>query len=201
MTIYTLYVKTHNKTGLKYLGQTTKTDPHKYPGSGKYWTAHLNKHGYDYTTEILQECQSKEELKKQGLHYSDIWNVVESAEWANLKPESGDGGDMSMCEAYIAGMANRDYNGANNPRYNVPVTKETRKKMSKIKQGKKPPNFNTWSTKSKGTVWSHNPETKEQLRLPKSEIPSGFVLGKLKIRCTCGKDVDAANFSRYHYNH
>lgn len=92
MTIYTLYVKTHKITGLKYLGQTSQKDPHKYPGSGKYWISHLNKHGYDYTTEVLHECQSKEELKEQGLYYSNIWNVVESNTWANLKPESGIGG-------------------------------------------------------------------------------------------------------------
>jgi hypothetical protein len=42
MTIY-LYVKTHNNTGMKYLGKTTKPDPHKYPGSGKRWTRHLKK--------------------------------------------------------------------------------------------------------------------------------------------------------------
>ena len=27
-------VKTHNKTGLKYLGKTISTDPHLYQGSG-----------------------------------------------------------------------------------------------------------------------------------------------------------------------
>jgi hypothetical protein len=91
MTIYKLYVKTHNKTGLNYLGTTTKEDPHKYPGSGTYWGRHLKVHGYDYTTEILHECQSKHELKEQGLYYSNMWNIVENNEWANLIPESGDG--------------------------------------------------------------------------------------------------------------
>lgn len=92
MSIYYLYVKTHNKTGLKYLGYTASQDPHKYPGSGKYWRYHLEKHGYDYTTTILKECQHPAMIKFWGEHYSDFWNVVESDEWANLKPESGDGG-------------------------------------------------------------------------------------------------------------
>jgi hypothetical protein len=95
MTIYILYVKTHNKTGLKYLGQTTSKDPHKYSGSGVYWKLHLNKHGYDYTTEILHRCQSKEELKQHGLYYSNLWNIVESNNWANLKEENGNGGRQS----------------------------------------------------------------------------------------------------------
>jgi len=95
MTIYILYVKTHNTTGLKYLGFTTAKDPHKYTGSGTYWKLHLGKHGYNYTTEIIKECQTKEEVKEFGIYYSNLWNVIESDEWANLKIEQGDGGRQS----------------------------------------------------------------------------------------------------------
>jgi hypothetical protein len=91
MTIYYLYVKTHRKTGLKYLGQTT-SDPYKYLGSGKYWKLHLQKHGKDIHTEVLKECSTKDELKESGIYYSNLWNVVDSDDWANLRPESGDGG-------------------------------------------------------------------------------------------------------------
>ena len=90
MTTY-LYIKTHKITGLKYLGKTTQ-DPHKYKGSGKYWKLHLNKHGNDHNTDILRECQTKEEVKQWGLYYSELYKVVESPEWANLRPENGDGG-------------------------------------------------------------------------------------------------------------
>ena len=95
MTIYKLYVKTHNKTGLKYLGQSSAKDPHKYTGSGKYWKLHLIKHGIDYTTSILLETELKDEIKIQGLYYSKLWNIVDSDEWANLKEEQGDGGRQS----------------------------------------------------------------------------------------------------------
>jgi hypothetical protein len=91
--IHYLYVKTHSKTGLKYLGKTTQ-DPYKYKGSGKYWRLHLNKHGEEHDTTILHECKSNAELMELGLHYSTLWNVVESREWANLKPEYGDGGSQ-----------------------------------------------------------------------------------------------------------
>lgn len=91
MVIY-IYKKIHNKTGLQYLGKTVSKDPHQYPGSGTYWRKHLEKYGYDYTTEILCECGSKQEAKEKGLYYSRLWNVVESKEWANLKKEEGDGG-------------------------------------------------------------------------------------------------------------
>ena len=95
MTIY-LYVKTHNKTGLKYLGKTTQTDPHKYTGSGTRWLRHLKKHGYDYSTEILLECSTEFELKYWGIYYSNLWNVVENNNWANLKTEEGHGGNHSI---------------------------------------------------------------------------------------------------------
>lgn len=87
-----LYVKTHKKTGLKYLGKTISTNPHKYPGSGTRWTRHIAKHGKDVTTQILLVTESESELKETGLFFSKLWDVVNSNEWANLKPENGDGG-------------------------------------------------------------------------------------------------------------
>lgn len=98
MTIYYLMVKTHINTGLKYLCQTKRKDPHTYLGSGDYWKPHLTKHGKEITTEILRECQSKEELREWGLYYSNLWDVVNARNetgkkiWANLVPESGNGG-------------------------------------------------------------------------------------------------------------
>jgi hypothetical protein len=90
VTIY-LYVKTHNKTGLKYLGKTTMTDPHAYKGSGADWKNHLKEYGEDYTTEIIRECQTNKELNEWGRYYSNLWNVAESDQWANRIPETGGG--------------------------------------------------------------------------------------------------------------
>ena len=39
-----LYKKTHNKTGLQYLGKT-KNNPQIYTGSGIKWLRHLKKWG------------------------------------------------------------------------------------------------------------------------------------------------------------
>jgi hypothetical protein len=86
-----LYVKTHNITGLKYLGKTSQ-NPHEYKGSGKRWKLHLKKHGNNVSTEVLLQTESKIELKETGIYYSLMWNVVESDQWANLKIEEGDGG-------------------------------------------------------------------------------------------------------------
>ena len=94
MTIY-LYKKTHKVTGLQYLGKTISSNPYLYPGSGAYWRHHLEKHGNNVETEILRECQTEDELKEWGQHYSKLWNVVESKDWANLIEEAGTGGYWS----------------------------------------------------------------------------------------------------------
>ncbi len=91
MSIYSLYIKTHNQTGLKYLGRTIKEDVCNYRGSGKHWIRHIKKHGYDVTTDILSRCKTLEELECCGLFFSKMFDVVASPEWANLIPESGDG--------------------------------------------------------------------------------------------------------------
>ena len=88
-----LYIKTHRKTGLKYLGKTVQ-DPFVYPGSGIRWLRHVRKHGNDVNTEILKECKNNEEVKTWGSYYSDLWQVVDNPEWANLKPELGEGGSI-----------------------------------------------------------------------------------------------------------
>ena len=91
MVIY-IYVKTHLDTGLKYLGKTNNPNPHTYKGSGLRWMRHIEKHGYNVKTEILRECYTNDEVREWGLYYSNLLNVVESDEWANIKPESGNGG-------------------------------------------------------------------------------------------------------------
>ena len=95
MPIY-LYKKTHKLTGKKYLGKTTSQDPFKYLGSGKDWVKHLEEFGKDIHTEIIKECESKQELNHWGRYYSDLWNIVESTEWANRIPETGGGAGIGF---------------------------------------------------------------------------------------------------------
>ena len=85
-----LYKKVSPK-GLSYLGITSRKDPYIYMGSGVYWKRHLKFYNFDFTdikTTILFKTFNKEELKKKGMYYSKLWNIVESDEWANLCYES-----------------------------------------------------------------------------------------------------------------
>lgn len=170
MTIY-LYVKTHNKTGLKYLGRTIRSDPHQYPGSGMYWRRHLKQHGVDYSTEILRECETMEEVAQWGLYYSNLWNVVESDDWANLIPETGTGSGRS----------------ADGYGYVVPET--TRQRISNTMKGRPAHN--------KGLKQPHKPH---KPRASQERGPSPLK-GRIRPRrdCPhCGKSIDEANYHRYH---
>ena len=90
-----LYLK-ESPLGLKYLGKCVDTDPYKYKGSGTLWKRHLKTHNIlisEIKSTILFETDNKDELKKMGLYYSELWDVVKNKEFANLIPEQGDGGN------------------------------------------------------------------------------------------------------------
>lgn len=94
-----LMIKNHNKTNLKYLCKKSTdniTSCYSYRGSGTYWKKHLAKHGYDITTEIIEECDSKQQLTERGIFWSKKLNVVSSPEFANLVEERGDGGPTML---------------------------------------------------------------------------------------------------------
>jgi hypothetical protein len=100
MDIYSLYIKTHKITGLKYLGQT-KNDPFKYTGSGVDWSIHLKQYGNDHITEIVFQTTDRSQIGIMGRYYSRLWNVVKGVDdfgnkiWANRIPETG-GGDSLL---------------------------------------------------------------------------------------------------------
>lgn len=93
-----LYVKTHNKTGLKYFGKTTSNDPVSYKGSGVYWNRHIKINGDDITTEIIGYYDNPEDLQYAAEKFSKEYKIVKSKIWANLIEENGFiGGDTSHC--------------------------------------------------------------------------------------------------------
>lgn len=85
-TIY-LYVKTHNKTGMKYFGKTINDDVEKYRGSGIEWNRHIEEHGYDVTTEIIAEFDNEDDARDFAIEFSEENMIVESDGWANIIPE------------------------------------------------------------------------------------------------------------------
>lgn len=134
---YYILLKTHNKTGLKYLCKHVTAHEHtcySYLGSGVYWARHLAKHGEDISTEIIAVCNSANEAKETGLEYSNKWNIVESKEFANLIPEHGQGGaEAAKCRKTHAGWRGFRLFGDDN----VSRRPEVRKKISEKLKGRK----------------------------------------------------------------
>jgi len=89
-----LMIKKCMITGLKYLCKTSSTvkNPYIYQGSGVRWLNHIKKHNSRIITCIIGTYSTKEELIKEGIYYSNLYNVVKDSNWANLTEEKGDGG-------------------------------------------------------------------------------------------------------------
>lgn len=96
-----LMIKTHNKTGLKYLCYTRKKDYISYTGSGIDWLLHLSEHGSDFKTELILETDNFEEFKKIAIEKSLEYDIVNSNNWANRKIEEGDGGNTVSNKKWI----------------------------------------------------------------------------------------------------
>jgi hypothetical protein len=121
MNIYSLYVKVHKITGLRYLGQT-KRDPIKYKGSGIDWTEHLLTHGEDVDTIILLQTTSATERNRTGRYYSTLWKVTTAMDdygnkiWANRIPDTGGGGSSGpLTDAHKKNLS-KAKSGVSNPK-------------------------------------------------------------------------------------
>jgi hypothetical protein len=193
MNTYHLYVKTHIKTGLKYLGYTSNKNPNTYLGSGKYWKLHLQKHGKEVDTKILHECHDKTEIIELGRYYSELWNIVESNEWANLKPEEGDGAASGehnhMKRHYLREQASKRMLALGENHWNK--TPEARAKRAGVKRpdhsermkGAGNPMFGKKRERTRGSAgmkWYNN-GVRSVLA---NECPAGYVAGRIyKRKC------------------
>jgi len=200
-------IKTHNITGLKYLCKTANSDPLKYMGSGKYWKNHLRKHGRNIKTEILLQSEDKEFFTKECLRYSELFNVVESKNWANLIPENGlDGGVTHHNPYWLVG-----YHHSNDAKRRISKklkgkagtkhwlgknhTSETKEKISISKTGKK------FSAQHKNNLSKAKSNIKLNLSEETRETHSQNMSSMLKYQYTCsicGKSGNSGQIARYH---
>lgn len=86
-----LYIKEHTVTGKKYFGKTVGQNLDKYLGSGKYWRAHIRHHGQQFVRNkwVSEPFADPIELQEFALAFSELYDIVESDEWANMAPENG----------------------------------------------------------------------------------------------------------------
>ena len=205
--MYTLMIKTHNITGLKYLCKTVNSEPHKYMGSGKYWKKHLTKHGRNIKTEILLQTEEKEFFTKECLRYSQLFNIVESNDWANLIPENGlDGGTRHHNPYWLVGYhhsddAKRKISKSSKGRVSTKHwlgkthTDETKEKISLSKTGKKFSDEHKKNLSIAKTGIKLN--LSEEVQIKHSQNMSSML--KYQYTCSiCGRSGNSGQIARYH---
>jgi len=141
--VFFLYHKI-SPMGLNYLGITHR-DSSKYRGSGVYWKRHLKSHNFkihDIETIILFETNNYSELCEKGKYYSELYDVVNSEDWANLIPETGDNSVLGMkhseeSKRKMSESRKGKLIGEKNPMFQKLVSEETREKISRSNTGKK----------------------------------------------------------------
>jgi len=204
-----LYIKTHKITGLKYLGKTIK-DPFKYKGSGTRWVSHLNKHGNNVTTEIIGTFANNEDLKNFSIPLSEKLDIINSDKWANLKLESGDGGDTSKYIDYS--KLNRGKGQTYEIRYGTKKAQELKqlrsKKLSDVRRGKtyeqihgieeakilKKKRSEVRKKHNLGRI--HTDSTKEKIRQQ--------AIGRIQSRCSCTickEEISINNLTNHYKRH
>ena len=204
-----LYVKTHNVTGLKYLGKTIQ-DPFTYKGSGKRWLNHLKKHGNHITTEIVGHFTTIEELKETSIPLSQELNIVDSKQWANLRPESGDGGDTSQYIDYS--KLNRGKGQTYEQRYGIDKANELKQlRSNKLSETRKDKTYEEIYGHEAGKKMREH-RSQQQSKLNKGKILSESTkdkirqkaLGRVYFKCCCvlcKKEISTNNITSHYKTH
>lgn len=186
-----LYIKEHSLTGMRYLGKTTKKDPYKYNGSGKYWIRHIKKYGKKYikTLWVSEIWNNKDDLREFALLLSEELDIVNSDKWANLKPENGNdgGGDWS----HVRGKKQ---------------TPEHLRKLSESRKGRIPWNKGIPATddvkdklrKNHRTKKGYSPWNKGLIGVQPS---TRIGIGQKRVMCPhCNKEGGYSVMSRWHFD-
>lgn len=194
MTIYYLMVKTHKKTGLQYLCQSSRKHLSRYKGSGKYWKLHLKKHGNDIETRYILKCYTKTALREWGLYYSNLWSVVKSNKWANLKPEEGDG---SSSETLKEIMNRPDVRAKTLAAQNTPEYKA--KQMGDNNSSKRPEVRAKIANSIRGTKASL--ETKDAMSKSQKIAQNRPEVKKNQIKRSTGHNNPRYNHTIYSFKH
>lgn len=190
-----IYLTTNLINGKKYIGQHASPvfEPDRYIGSGVILWKAIKKYGKEnFICELLESCDSADELNEKEEYWISYYNAVESDDYYNIAA----GGNSSkktvvyrqhLKESWTESRRNkqREKFKSSNPAKNPEVRKkisdnnasrnyDVRKKLSDAKLGKSNPHTDEWNKKIsealKGRVGKPcSKETKQKL----SELRSG----------------------------
>lgn len=163
-----IYITINLINGKKYIGQKKSTYfQENYKGSGRALKQAFSKYGFDnFKVELIEECNSQEELNNRERYWIKKHNAVESRDYYNLCNGGGTVDGMKHSEETRKKMSDAhskrsyvmsDYQkqrisethpsmkGENNPMYGKHHSKETRAIISQKR-----------SERQSGTKWVNN---------------------------------------------
>lgn len=213
----TLYIATHNKTGLKYFGKSERylTEDElqkKYHGSGSMWKKHLKEFGDDVTMQVIGTYEL-EKASEIALKFSEENNIVNSDEWANLIPEdcytgAGDAKTGLTYEEYYGEERAKEIKGKLSRVKSI----EERQKISEALTGREGPNKGkkfSEETKKKMSIAASKRERSPMSMETKKKISEankgkkGSMLGKKQklVACPhCKKEGAINGMKQWHFD-
>jgi len=204
MIIYSIYLITNNINGKQYVGFTSHHPKNRFQrhcqsaNNGSKTVFHKAMRKYSskkFSVQCLYQTLDKDHaLTEMEEHFIKEYNTHFIHGTGYNMNYGGVGGDNSSSPNFKEYIANRNYYGENNPCYGLKHAYKPRWS----RRGKLPLNFESWSTAAKGKSYYHNTMLQTEKRFLPSEIPQGWEKGRLKIACSCGKDVDISNLKKYH---
>ena len=147
-----IYKATNKINGKCYIGQTTiNIEKRKYKHEwdsknsqdNNYFHNALNKYDKNnFEWEILEKCNSKNELDEMEYHYIKQYNSFNNGYNITMGGEGTLGRIVSQLTRKLISKANKGkYEGKNNPNYGNKWTDEQKERMSKQRLGKNNPMF------------------------------------------------------------
>ena len=218
-----LCVKEHKITKLKYFCKTTKKDPIKYLGSGKYWRDHLKVHGKFVDTLEVWRFDNQEDCTNFALSFSEKFDIVNATNsngqkiWANLRPENGIDGNLPGYKGSVGernGMYNKTHTEKNKEYFRLLATGRKHSKESKQKRsvklsgsgnpmyGKKHSPESTakrkeWTSKKNQELLAKGTHT--FIGINEKRLKNGTHPSQVKVSCVCcGATSSVSMFKRWH---
>ena len=209
-----VYLTTNNVNGKQYIGQhISETFDKNYKGSGKLIRQAFKKYGKrNFSTIILEECNSQEELNKKEKDWILYYKADESNNFYNISNGGASGfgglvGDKNPAKrpSVRQKMSENhcDVSKENNPNYGKKMSDEQRQKISQSriqrkiavgeknpmygKRGKDNPNYNTVCINKDGITKKVKKEYLEYY------LNNGWIIGTGRIKITDGKGFKRIN--------
>lgn len=170
-----IYLTTNLINGRKYIGQKKSSyfKGTEYLGSGKILKQAIEKYGWNsFRVELVEECNSKEELDEKERYWIKEYGAVDSPEFYNI----AFGGQSrahrpSLEERQRISEIAKSRVGEQNPFYGRTHSQET-KEVLRIKSRK---NWRRCLPSQKGKIWVTNGEINHLVF--EDDIPEGFRKG------------------------